>query len=171
MRPKLTFSSLKEGRWYEYVVRFMLGGAVTVLAGAIGGRFGPSVGGLLLAFPAILCASATLIEKHEIRRKREAGLVGVRRGQQAAALDVAGAALGSFGMLAFAISFSWQVQRNVLLAFAMASAAWAAVAISAWWAWRHFRLAGRHTRCRHCHAVMKEPLNRPPAKVRIRHPA
>src|SRR5262249_7072198 len=41
------------------------------------------------------CASATLIEKHEIRRKRKAGLAGVRRGQQAAALDAAGAALGS----------------------------------------------------------------------------
>ena len=28
-------SSLKEGRWYEYVVRFALGGAATVLTGLI----------------------------------------------------------------------------------------------------------------------------------------
>ena len=45
------------------------------------------------ALPAIFCASATLIEKHEIRRKREAGLDGRRRAEEAAALDAAGAAL------------------------------------------------------------------------------
>ena len=66
-------SSLREGRWYEYLIRFALGGAVTVFTGIISSRYGPSVGGLFLAFPAIFCASATLIEKHEIRRKREAG--------------------------------------------------------------------------------------------------
>jgi peptidoglycan/LPS O-acetylase OafA/YrhL len=44
-----------------------------------------------------------LIEKHEIRRKREAGLSGERREQMAAALDSAGAALGSVGMFAFAV--------------------------------------------------------------------
>ena len=66
-------SSLREGRWYEYLIRFALGGAVTVFTGLISSRYGPSVGGLFLALPAIFCASATLIEKHEIRRKREAG--------------------------------------------------------------------------------------------------
>ena len=94
-------SSLREGRWYEYLIRFALGGAVTVFTGLISSRYGPSVGGLFLALPAIFCASATLIEKHEIRRKREAGFVGERRGQGAAALDAAGAALGALGMLGF----------------------------------------------------------------------
>lgn len=93
-------SSLREGRWYEYLIRFALGGAVTVFTGLKSSRYGPSVGGLFLALPAIFCASATLIEKHEIRRKREAGFVGERRGQGAAALDAAGAALGALGMLA-----------------------------------------------------------------------
>jgi hypothetical protein len=74
-------------------------GAATVFTGLIGSRYGASVGGLFLALPAIFCASATLIEKHEIRRKREAGLVGSRRGREAAALDAAGAGLGSIGML------------------------------------------------------------------------
>jgi Protein of unknown function (DUF3147) len=69
-------SSLKEGRWYEYLVRFALGGAATVFTGFISSLFGASIGGLFLALPAIFCASATLIEKHEIRRKREAGLDG-----------------------------------------------------------------------------------------------
>ena len=62
-------SSLREGRWYEYVFRFALGGAATVFTGFISSHLGPSVGGLFLAVPAIFCASATLIEKHEIRRK------------------------------------------------------------------------------------------------------
>src|SRR6185295_10511753 len=91
-------SSLKEGRWYEYVVRFALGGAATIFTGLISSRYGASVGGLFLALPAIFCASATLIEKHEIRKKKEAGLAGERRGQQAAALDAIGAALGALGM-------------------------------------------------------------------------
>jgi hypothetical protein len=58
----------------------------------------------MLAFPAIFCASATLIEKHERERKAEKGLRGERRGKQAAALDAAGAGLGSFGLAAFALA-------------------------------------------------------------------
>ena len=73
---KVSASSLREGRWYEYVVRFGLGGAATVFTGLISSRYGASIGGLFLALPAIFCASATLIEKHEIRRKREARLEG-----------------------------------------------------------------------------------------------
>ena len=94
---RISFSSLREGRWYKYLVRFALGGVATVLTGLISSRYGASVGGLFLALPVIFCASATLIEKHEIRRKREAGLIGRRRGQEAAALDAAGAALGALG--------------------------------------------------------------------------
>jgi hypothetical protein len=69
----LSPSSLKEGRLHEYLIRFALGGAATVFTGFISSRCGASIGGLFLALPAIFCASATLIEKHEIRRKREAG--------------------------------------------------------------------------------------------------
>jgi Protein of unknown function (DUF3147) len=72
-------SSLKEGRWYEYLVRFALGGAATVFTGLISSRYGAPVGGLFLALPAIFCASATLVEKHKIRRKQEAGLDGRQR--------------------------------------------------------------------------------------------
>ena len=70
-------SSLREGRWYEYLIRFALGGAATVFTGLVSSRYGASVGGLFLALPAIFCASSTLIEKHEIRRKRKAGFAGV----------------------------------------------------------------------------------------------
>jgi hypothetical protein len=44
-------SSLKESRWYEYLIRFVLGGAATVFTGLISSRYGASVGGLFLALP------------------------------------------------------------------------------------------------------------------------
>ena len=97
------------------------------------------IGGLFLALPAIFCASATLIEKHEIRRKQEAGLDGVRRGREAAALDAAGAALGAVGMLAFAIVFSLLVESSVAGAFIGASLAWLMVSVGAWYVRRRMR--------------------------------
>lgn len=145
MIVKFSFSSLKDGRWHEYLVRFVLGGAATVLTGLISSAFGAAVGGLFLALPAIFCASATLIEKHEQRRKREAGLEGRRRGQQAAGLDAAGAALGSIGMLAFGLTFSLLVRQSAPAAFIAALVAWTVVSIVAWWTWRCVREFARHT--------------------------
>ena len=136
-------SSLKEGRWYEYLARFALGGAATVFAGLVSSRYGASIGGLFLALPAIFCASATLIEKHEIRRKREAGMDGRRRGEEAAALDAAGAVLGSLGMLAFAIVFSLTVERSVAAAFICASLGWLAVSTAGWCVRRKMKLVRR----------------------------
>jgi hypothetical protein len=136
-------SSLKEGRWYEYLIRFALGGAATVFTGVVSRRYGAFIGGLFLALPAIFCASATLIEKHEIRRKREAGLTGERRGQMAAAVDSAGAALGAIGMLAFAIVFSLTVQTSIAVAFMGASFAWLAISVAAWYVRRKTRSVRR----------------------------
>jgi hypothetical protein len=82
MAVKLKLSALAEGHWYEYAVRFVLGGAVTMLAGWIAAKWGPAVGGLFLAFPAIFPASATLVEKHERERKENAGLQGAKRGRE-----------------------------------------------------------------------------------------
>jgi hypothetical protein len=42
---------------HEFAVRFLFGGFCTVAAGLIAKRFGPSIGGLFLAFPAIFPAS------------------------------------------------------------------------------------------------------------------
>lgn len=138
---RLSPSLLREGRWYEYAIRFALGGATTVFTGLVSSRFGASVGGLFLALPAIFCASATLIEKHEIRRKREVGLVGIKRGQKAAALDAAGAALGTLGMLAFAIVFWSTVESSIATAFIGASLAWLVASVAAWY---------EVTRCAQC---------------------
>jgi hypothetical protein len=139
MIVKAAFSSLKDGHWYDYIVRFALGGAATVATGAVSSRFGASIGGLFLALPAIFCASATLIQQHEERRKRGAGLDGRRRGQQAAALDAAGAALGSIGMVGFALAFWLLVERETSLAFAVALTLWAALSICIWWTLRSMR--------------------------------
>ena len=132
MNVRIRPSALRDTRWHEYLVRFVLGGLATAGTGAIASLFGPETGGLFLAFPAIFCASATLIEKHERERKERAGVRGARRGKEAAALDAAGAALGSFGLLVFgaaiwllAHDFSWW-------ALPVASAAWCAVSVLLW---------------------------------------
>ncbi|KRP91414.1 hypothetical protein AOQ73_25000 [Bradyrhizobium pachyrhizi] len=137
---RFSSSSLKQGRWYEYLIRFALGGAATVLTGLVSSRYGAVIGGVFLALPAIFCASATLIEKHETRRKREAGLAGERRGQMAAAVDAAGAALGALGMLAFAVGFSTLILRSSIpAAFFGASLAWLTIAVLAWYVRRKMR--------------------------------
>lgn len=143
MPVKMSSSALKQTRWYEYGIRFLLGGLATVLAGLVSSRFGVSVGGLFLALPAIFCASATLIESHERRAKERAGLSGRRRGQQAAALDAAGAGLGSIGLAAFASVFYVVVSTTAIGAFVAAILAWAAVAVLAWWLRRKLRITSR----------------------------
>lgn len=128
----LNLSALRETRWYEYLIRFALGGTMTVIAGLIADHFGPIVGGLFLAFPAIFPASATLIEKHERERKEKIGLPGARRGREAAALDAAGATLGSFGLAVFALIIWLLIERGTALALVSATVAWLAVVILAW---------------------------------------
>jgi hypothetical protein len=125
-------SALRETHWYEYLVRFVLGGAMTVIAGLLAARFGPVVGGLFLAFPAIFPASATLIDKHVRKQKEKAGLPGARRGKEAAALDAAGAALGSFGLVAFGLVVWLMIVSSPAWALLLAAASWLGVAILAW---------------------------------------
>lgn len=137
IRAKL--SALKEGRWYEYVLRFALGGATTLAAGIIGDIWGPVTGGLFLAFPAILCASVTLVESHERRKKSEHNLAGHRRGTEAAGLETAGAALGSVGLAVFALAV-WKLTPNIRLAsLAAGSLAWLLVSATLWRLRRYVR--------------------------------
>ena len=136
MIVQANFSALRETRWYEYLIRFGLGGAMTVIAGLIAAGFGPIVGGLFLAFPAIFPASATLIEKHARERKDKVGLAGARRGREAAALDAAGATLGSFGLAAFALIIWLLIEPAAASALALATVTWFAVAVVGWILWR-----------------------------------
>jgi hypothetical protein len=53
MVVRFKISALKEGRWYEYVLRFVLGGLTTVAAGVVADVWAAATGGLFLAAPAI----------------------------------------------------------------------------------------------------------------------
>lgn len=133
MRIKIDLATLKETRWYEPAIRFVLGGAITVVAGLVAGKFGAAVGGLFLAFPAIFPASATLVEKHEAEKKQEQGMHGEERGRDAAALDAAGAAMGSVGLMLFAL-LVWQLlpEHSTGLVLTVALALWFASSFAVW---------------------------------------
>jgi len=132
MIVRVRFGALRDIHWYEYGIRFVLGGAMTVIAGAIASRFGPAIGGLFLAFPAIFPASVTLIEKHVRQQKEEKGLRGSRRGKQAAALDARGAALGGLGMIGFGGAIFLLIEHSALIALMAATAIWACISVLAW---------------------------------------
>ena len=126
-------SAIGQTKWHEYAVRFFFGGLITALAGIIAKKFGPVIGGLFLAFPAIFPASATLIEKHEKQKKQKEGLQGTQRGREAASVDAAGAAMGSVGLLAFALLVSQFLPRHsAWMVLTSATVAWLVVSVLIW---------------------------------------
>lgn len=133
MKVMVSLRTLREARFHEYAIRFAAGGIITVAAGLIAKRFGPGVGGLFLAFPAILPASATMIAKHERLRKEEKGLRGTIRGRNAAGADAGGAALGGIGLIIFAI-LVWRMLPHFpeWATLTSATVVWYAAAYSAW---------------------------------------
>ena len=140
MIVKLDLAGLRETRWHEYLIRFLFGGLITAIAGAIGKEWGPVVAGLFLAFPAIFPASATLVEKHERERKQRKGLQGERRGIEAAADDAMGAAIGAIGLIVFA-AICWLLipRYSAVPILAGAMLAWFVVASSIWILRKRFR--------------------------------
>jgi hypothetical protein len=133
MRVQLNFAGLRGTALHEYAIRFLFGGLITVIAGLVAKEWGPRVGGLLLAFPAIFPASATLIERHQIQRKHKAGQHGARRGRQAAALDAAGAAMGCFGLFVFGLLvFLLLPNHSPWMVLMGAALAWFAVSVAVW---------------------------------------
>lgn len=134
IRIHLDVAATGRTRWYEYALRFGFGGAITAGAGLVAKHWGPEVGGLFLAFPAIFPASATLIEKHEKEKKNKAGFDGRSRGRLAAGLDAAGAVLGSFGLMAFAIVvWSLIADRRTWLVLLCATFVWLLVSGTLWY--------------------------------------
>src|SRR5215471_17089079 len=133
MSVSVNFSALRRTKWYEYTARLLFGGAVTALAGFLAQHFGPVIGGLFLAFPAIFPASATLVEKHERAKKQKAGIQSTIRGRQAAAVDAYGAAMGCLGLMCFA-GIVWKLLpgHNPSMVLFAATAAWFGVSIGIW---------------------------------------
>jgi PncC family amidohydrolase len=97
----------------EYLIRFAFGAMVSAVAATVTLLFGPRLGGVFLAFPAILPATLTLLEKKE--------------GLPQAASDIRGATIGSVGMMGFAIVAAAFLVANAGIALAAALAGWMAV--------------------------------------------
>jgi hypothetical protein len=133
MQVKVEFSALRQARWRDYAIRFVFGGLITALAGLMAKKFGPGVGGLFLAFPAIFPASATLIEKHEKQKKEKHGVGGTKRGREAASVDAAGSAMGSIGLAVFGV-LVWKLipGHPAWLVLGGAITGWLIVSIGIW---------------------------------------
>jgi hypothetical protein len=126
-------SGVRQTTFQQFAARFLVGGTITALVGVIGKEFGPGIGGLFLAFPAIFPASATLIEKHELQKKQRAGVNGQERSRDVAGVDAAGAAMGCAGLLAFAFTvYKTLVRYPPWLVLSAAVLAWMAVAMLVW---------------------------------------
>lgn len=140
----INLASLKITRPHEYVIRFLFGGIITAAAGLIAMRYGPVLGGLFLAFPAIFPASATLIEGHEKKRKEKTGYDGTDRGRIAASLDAAGTFLGALALLLFAfLLYRLLPDHSPILTLAAASLAWLALSVLLWFLAKRRHLARR----------------------------
>lgn len=106
-------------------VRFGFGAGVSLLAGVVTMVAGPRVGGIFLAFPAILLAALTLVAKEEGRRQ--------------ARDDARGATYGTVGMIAFAVVVAVGVGHMWLwLVLVAACAAWVVVGVGGYFLARRF---------------------------------
>ena len=133
MVVKFRLSALRRTRWYEVVSRVLFGGLATVVTGLIAKEYGPVVGGLFLAFPAIFPATATLVEKHVKEKKKKAQLDGVSRSRLAVALEARGTAMGSLGLAVFGLLlWRFSVDRPAWLVLLAASLAWLVTSIVIW---------------------------------------
>ena len=129
MIVKFNPSALGRTRWYEVVLRIIFGGLATVGTGLIAKEYGPVIGGLFLAFPAIFPATATLVEKHQKEKKSKAKIDGVDRARRAVALEARGTVMASFGLVAFALLLwclldripSWLALLSAILAWLVTS--------------------------------------------------
>jgi hypothetical protein len=139
MSVSIHLQSLRGNSITEYVTRFAFGGAMCVIAGLTATHFGPVVAGLLLAFPAIFPASATLLADHEKQKMKKIGCDGTLRGRAAAAVDADGTTLGCVGLAAFAIVV-WKLlpQHNAAMTLLFATVAWLIVSTAGWWMRRKF---------------------------------
>jgi hypothetical protein len=136
----LNISALKDTKASQYGVRFLFGGLCTVAAGLIAKRYGPAIGGLFLAFPAIFPAGASLIESREKERKAKVGRDGTMRGRLAAGIDASGASLGAIGLMGFALVV-WLTLRNenAILVISGATVIWMILSFCLWAARRSIR--------------------------------
>lgn len=113
--PSLALRNARKVSPRPLLVRFAFGAATSTVAALISLAWNSKTGGIMLAFPAILAASLTLIADQETRR--------------AAREDARGAVVGAVGLGAFALvgCFSFGHVAPPLVLF-LALLAWACVA-------------------------------------------
>lgn len=139
-------SAIKGIKAHEWLMRFIFGGLVCVAAGEIAKAFGPTIGGLFLAFPSIFPASASLLVSHEKQHKARAGFDGTNRGRTVAAIDAAGTAIGCIGLAGFAVVFwIWLPRSSTALVFTLATLVWMTLAVGFWLLRKSRLLRARHT--------------------------
>ena len=114
--PRISLHALRSISVGDYVLRFAFGFVISVVAAIVAQLAGAKVGGLFLAFPAILPATLTLIERRE--------------GHAQAVSDVRWAALGAIGMIAYAVVMVGLVKHAPVLALVCALVAWILVSVS-----------------------------------------
>jgi len=115
-RVRFDRDALRSVQPRDLALRFAFGVAVSVVAAIVTLAFGSRAGGLFLAFPAILPASLTLIEKKE--------------GQHQAEGDAVGAIIGAVALVVFALT-AWALFTRIRggAVEAVALAVWLAVSV------------------------------------------
>ncbi|HWE09557.1 MAG TPA: DUF3147 family protein [Solirubrobacteraceae bacterium] len=114
-RPSFNPRRVLKVRRRDLLVRFVAGGVTSIVSGAVTLAFGPRIGGILLAFPAILGASMTLIEEQE--------------DSEEAREDARGAIGGACGLTVFAIVAALTFGHvGGGLALLLAAVGWAVIA-------------------------------------------
>src|SRR5215213_4306132 len=106
--PRFRPGRIREASYRDMAVRFAFGGTISVVAAPLQTNTTEPIGGVFTAFPAILVASLTLIDKQE--------------DPEHASYDAGGAALGAVGFVActlfiFLTLERWPVAASLGVAF------------------------------------------------------
>jgi hypothetical protein len=110
------FGALREIPLKALAMRFVFGAAISVAAGWIGVLVGPRAGGVMLASPAVLPATLTIIEQRE--------------GRGPAVTEVQGAVPGAIALTGFALIAAASLTKLPLAAaLLLPLAVWAAVGV------------------------------------------
>lgn len=109
--PRVDVRRVRNVKPRDLATRFALGATVSVVAGIISHLAGARIGGVFLAFPAILPASLTIVQEKE--------------GTRTADRDALGAVLGGSALVVFAaVAESMFRHHNSAAVLALAFAAW-----------------------------------------------
>ena len=115
----LSPGKLRDVRWRDIGIRFAFGVAISMIAATLGLLLHVRLGGMFLAFPAILPATITLISDKEDREQ--------------ATRNVQGAIAGGVGLVAFAVIGAATVAHwEPFFALLVALGGWVIAAVAAY---------------------------------------